>query len=197
MSFAKPLAPVTLENEFVRLVPLERDHANALAELTVGTGLTRLFPEPLETREGVDKFVATALALAEKAQALPFVIIDRASGAVAGSTRFGNIAAEHRRVEIGWTFLGRPWQRTAINTSAKLLLLTHAFERLGCIRVELKIDARNVRSRTAILRMGAVEEGTLRHHIVCADGHLRDTIYFSILVAEWPAAKAALEAKLR
>ncbi len=122
--------------------------------------------------------------------------MDRASGAVAGSTRFGNVAPEHRRVEIGWTFVGYPWQRTSVNTAAKLLLLTHAFERLGCVRVELKTDARNTVSRAAILRLGATEEGILRHHIVCADGHLRDTVYFSILAAEWPAVKAKLTARL-
>jgi RimJ/RimL family protein N-acetyltransferase len=196
MAFAEPLSPLTLENQHVRLIPLAPEHTDALADLTVGTGLTRWFPEPLETRAAVDKFVETALALAAKAQALPFAIIDPATGAVAGSTRFGNVAAEHRRVEIGWTVVGRPWQRTRVNTAAKLLLLTHAFERLGCIRVELKTDARNATSRAAILRIGATEEGALRHHIVCADGYLRDTVYFSILAAEWPAVKAALDAKL-
>jgi RimJ/RimL family protein N-acetyltransferase len=166
-----------------------------LAALTVGTGLTRWFPQPLDTRADVDRFVDDALELGDRGLALPFAIVDP-QGRVAGSTRFGNIATEHRRVEIGWTFVGRSWQRTPINTAAKLLLLSHGFERLGCIRIELKTDARNAVSRAAIARIGATEEGILRHHIVCADGHLRDTVYFSVLDSEWLAVKARLEEKL-
>jgi RimJ/RimL family protein N-acetyltransferase len=185
-----------LENAFVRLETLSPDHAAALAALTVETGLTRWFPQPLETPADVDQFIAVALADAAKGAATPFAIIDRASGQIAGSTRLGAIAPEHRRAEIGWTFVGEPWRRTAINTAAKLLLLTHAFEAMGCIRVELKTDARNARSRAAIARLGAVEEGVLRSHMICADGHWRDTVYFSILAPEWPAAKARLTALL-
>jgi RimJ/RimL family protein N-acetyltransferase len=167
----------------------------ALAELTAGNGLTRWFPQPLDEYADVEQFVTEALSLAEKQLALPFAIVD-GQGRVAGTTRFGAIVAEHRRVEIGWTFVGRPWQRSPINTAAKLLLMTHGFERLGCIRIELKTDARNAVSRAAIARIGAVEEGMLRHHIICADGHLRDTVYFSVLDDEWPAVKARLEARL-
>jgi RimJ/RimL family protein N-acetyltransferase len=179
----------------VRLEPLSAAHAGALAALTVGTGLTRHFPEPLETRSAVDAFVSTAIALAAKDQALPFAIVTP-DGTVAGSTRFGNVAPDHRRVEIGWTFVGFPWQRSPVNTAAKLLLLGHAFDRLGCVRVELKTDARNLVSRAAILRLGATEEGTLRRHIRRADGSYRDTIYFSILDSEWPAVRARLAEKL-
>jgi RimJ/RimL family protein N-acetyltransferase len=195
-NFAEPLAPVVLENAHVRLEPLRLDHAGALAELTVGTALTRWFPQPLETRDALDNFVATACDLAAKGQALPFVIIDKTSGKVAGSTRFGAIAAEHRRVEIGWTFVGLQWQRTPVNTAAKLLLLAHAFERLGCLRVELKTDALNAASRAAIARIGAVEEGALRRHVIRADGSYRDTVYFSIIDIEWPSARARLEERL-
>ena len=102
----------------------------------------------------------------------------------------------HRRVEIGWTFVGAKWQRTAINTAAKFLLLEYGFERLNCLRIELKTDSRNARSRGAIARIGATEEGTLRRHVICADGHLRDTIYFSIVADEWPGVKARLQARL-
>ena len=115
---------------------------------------------------------------------------------IVGSTRFGAIAPEHRRVEIGWTFVGRNWQRGPVNTAAKLLLLTHAFERLNCLRVELKTDSRNAASRTAIRRIGAVEEGTFRRHLICADGHFRDTIYFSIIAEEWTTVKDQLQAGL-
>jgi RimJ/RimL family protein N-acetyltransferase len=174
---------------------LRWDHAPALAKLTVGNDLTRWFPQPLDTRAEVDKFVADALVLAETQQALPFTIVD-AQGRIAGSTRFGAIVPEHRRIEIGWTFVGTAWQRTAVNTAAKLLLMEHGFERLGCNRIELKTDARNAVSRAAIARLGATDEGTLRHHMVCADGHLRDTVYFSVLASEWPTVKAGLRAKL-
>jgi RimJ/RimL family protein N-acetyltransferase len=185
-----------LENAFVRLEPLGIRHAGALAGLAVGTGLTRWFPEPLETSAAVDRFIAKALDDAASGLARPFAIVDPATGAVAGSTRFGAMAPEHRRVEIGWTFVGEPWRRTAINTAAKLLLLTEAFERLRCIRVELKTDARNLVSRAAIARLGAIEEGVLRSHIICADGYRRDTVYFSIVAPEWPAVKARLSARL-
>jgi RimJ/RimL family protein N-acetyltransferase len=174
---------------------LRPEHARALAELTVGNDLTRWFPQPLDTRAEVDKFVSEALVLAETQQALPFVIVD-AQGRVAGSTRFGAIVPEHRRLEIGWTFVGAAWQRGPVNTAAKLLLMEFGFERLGCNRIELKTDSRNAASRAAILRLGATEEGILRHHIICGDGHLRDTVYFSVLASEWPTVKAGLQAKL-
>jgi RimJ/RimL family protein N-acetyltransferase len=193
--FAEPIAPVTLANDFVHLEPLRADHVSALVELTVGQNLTRWFPQPLDERRHVEQFVAEALDLAAKQLALPFAIVTR-DGRIAGSTRFGAVVAEHRRVEIGWTFVGRDFQRTPVNTAAKLLLMTHGFERLGCIRVELKTDARNAVSRAAIARLGATEEGTLRHHVICADGHLRDTVYFSVLAQEWPGVKAGLQAKL-
>ena len=193
--FTGSLEPVTLENAFVRLEPLRLDHAADLAALTVGTGITRWFPEPMETRPILDRYVAEGVHQAEAGTALPFVIVDP-GGPVVGCTRYMNISPENKRVEIGSTFIGAPWQRSAINTAAKLLLLQHGFERLGCIRIELKADARNTKSRNAILRIGAKEEGTLRRHVVCSDGYLRDTVYFSILADEWPTVKARLVARL-
>ena len=142
------------------------------------------------------RFVPLAMELEAKGQALPFAIIDRKSGRIAGSSRYLNIAAEHRRLEIGHTFVGAAWQRTAVNSAAKLLLLAHAFERLGCIRIELKTDARNAQSRAAIARLGAKEEGVFRRHMICADGSRRDTVYFSIVSEEWPSIKARLVARL-
>ncbi len=189
------IGPVTLQNDVVRLEPLSRDHAADLAALTVGTGITRWFPQPLESRGDVDRFIAEALEQESQGLALPFTIFD-AQGWIVGSTRFGAVVAQHRRVEIGWTFVGAPWQRTAINTAAKLLLLTHAFEGLGCIRVEFKTDSRNQRSRNAIGRLGATEEGILRRHMICADGYIRDTVYFSIVAEEWPDMKARLQTRL-
>jgi RimJ/RimL family protein N-acetyltransferase len=193
--FAEPLTPVTLQNAFVRLAPLSATHAADLAALTVGTGITRWFPEPLESREIVDAYIAEALEQVTRGVSLPFTIFD-SQGWIVGSARYMNIVPEHRRLEIGSTFVGAPWQRTAINTAAKLLLLEHGFERLDCERIELKTDGRNLKSRAAIARIGAAEEGTLRRHVICADGHRRDTVYFSILAAEWPGVKARLLARL-
>jgi len=168
--FNEQLRPVTLENAFVHLEPLRLDHAADLAALTVGTGITRWFPEPMETRAILDRYVAEGVAQAEAGTAVPFAIVDP-DGPVAGCTRYMNIAAEHRRLEIGSTFVGAPWQRSAIITAAKLLLLEHGFERLGCIRIELKADSRNMKSRNAIPRLGATEEGTFRDPIVGGEGH--------------------------
>jgi RimJ/RimL family protein N-acetyltransferase len=128
--------------------------------------------------------------------ALPFVTIDRASNTVVGSTRFGNIDRANRRVEIGWTWINPQWQRTYINTEAKYLMLRHAFETWQCIRVELKTDSLNEKSRNAMLRIGAKEEGTLRNHMVTYSGRLRHSVYFSIIDSEWPQVKANLEAKM-
>ena len=128
--------------------------------------------------------------------ALPFATLDAATGEVIGSTRFGNIDLSNRRAEIGWTWLRRDRQRTACNTEAKYLMLRHAFDVLGCIRVELKTDALNQQSRAAILRIGAVEEGILRAHMITASGRLRDSVYYSILDREWPAVRERLEGML-
>lgn len=114
-------------------------------------------------------------------------------GKVVGSTRFGNIDLKNRKLEIGWTWVSRPWQRTAVNTEAKLLMLTYAFEQLRCIRVEFKTDALNLASRKAIARLGAKEEGVLRRHMITETGRFRDSVYFSILDDEWPAIKRRLE----
>ena len=124
---------------------------------------------------------------------LPFVTIERSSGRIVGSTRFGSYDPLNRRIEIGWTWLARAWQRTATNTEAKYLMLTHAFERLGCVRVELKTDVLNLPSRKAMTRIGAKEEGILRKHTLMWTGRYRDTVFYSILDEEWPQVKARLE----
>jgi RimJ/RimL family protein N-acetyltransferase len=141
-------------------------------------------------------YIEAALNEEERGVSLPFAIVDKAAGRAVGSTRYGNIDRTNHRVEIGWTWIAREWQRTAINTEAKYLLLRHAFESLGCMRVELKTDSLNERSRAAILRIGAREEGVFRNHMVTASGRIRHTVYFSIIDSEWPAVKARLEAKL-
>jgi RimJ/RimL family protein N-acetyltransferase len=124
-------------------------------------------------------------------------LIDKASRRIIGSTRYGNIDRVHHRVEIGWTWVARQWQRSAVNTEMKYLLLRHAFETLKCIRVELKTDSLNERSRAAILRIGAREEGTFRNHMITASGRIRHTVYFSILDSGWLDVKTRLEFKLR
>ena len=180
----------------MRLEPLTFDHLDALCAVGLDDDLWRWSPSPIRSRGDMERYIRTALDAQRRGEALPFATVERESGTVVGSTRYGNIDLKNRRVEIGWTWVAGPWQRTAVNTEAKLLMLRHAFGPLGCHRVELKTDARNERSRRAILRLGAVEEGTLRKHMVTASGYVRDTVYFSILDDEWPAVVSRLEAKL-
>jgi N-acetyltransferase len=148
---------------------------------------------PIRTPEEMRSYMDTALQLQREGTALPFVTVERSTSRVAGSTRFGNYDRANRRIEIGWTWLARAWQRTAMNTEAKYLMLSHAFERLGCVRVELKTDVLNSQSRNAILRIGAKEEGILRKHMLTWTGRYRDSIYYSILDEEWPQVKARLK----
>jgi RimJ/RimL family protein N-acetyltransferase len=150
----------------------------------------------ITTRDEMRRYVETALEEQSKGLSLPFVTIEKSSGKVIGSTRFGNIDRENRRLEIGWTWVARNWQRTPANTEAKYLMLRHAFERLGAIRVELKTDSLNERSRRAILRIGAKEEGTFRNHMITQTGRFRHSVFFSVIDSEWPAVRAGLEAKL-
>ncbi len=191
------IRPVTLEGDHVRLEPLTMAHHAVLWETAKDHDLWRWTASDIRKPEDLTRYMETALAEQAAGRALPFATVARAHGRAVGSTRFGNIEPLNRRVEIGWTWLGSAWQRTAVNTEAKLLMLTHAFESWGCIRVELKTDALNQASRAAIARLGAKEEGTLRRHIVTQRGRVRDTVYYSILDEEWPSIKARLEARLR
>lgn len=190
------IAPITLEGKHVRLEPLTMEHHAALWEIAKDHELWRWTASDIRTPEDLRRYMETALAEQTEGRSLPFATIARAAAQVVGSTRFGNIDRLNRRVEIGWTWIGRAWQRTALNSEAKLLMLTHAFETLGCMRVELKTDALNQPSRAAIARLGAKEEGTFRKHIVTQLGRVRDTVYYSILDEEWPGVKARLEARL-
>ncbi len=144
----------------------------------------------------LERYVRAALADQMLGKSVPFVTIERASGKIVGSTRFGNIDTANRKVEIGWTWLNPEWQRTAINTEAKLLMLTHAFEVWKCVRVELKTDSNNEKSRKAIARIGALEEGILRNHMITETGRFRDSVYFSIIESEWETVKANLASKV-
>ena len=190
------VVPVTLEGQHVRLEPLAKAHLSGLAEVGLDEELWQWIPAPVRTAEEMAAYLETALQEQERGVSLPFALIERATGRAIGSTRYGNIDRTHHRVEIGWTWVAREWQRTAVNTEAKYLLLRHAFETLGCMRVELKTDSLNERSRAAILRIGAREEGTFRNHMITASGRIRHTVYFSIIDSEWPAAKTRLESIL-
>lgn len=190
------LTPVTLDGQQVRLEPLALAHHAALCEVGLDPELWRWTTSSAQTPEAMLDYVRTALRWQEEGTALPFVTVDRSTGRPVGSTRFANADRVHRRVEIGWTWIARPWQRTPVNTEAKYLMLRHAFEHLGCVRVEFKTDALNTRSRAALLRIGAVEEGTLRSHMITASGRVRDSVYFSVIEGEWPRVKGELERRL-
>lgn len=196
MKIEMKIEPIILENEFVRLEPLKVGHLDALYEAGSDETIWKLNPEPVETREAMEKYIETALEENARGISLPFVTIERQTNRVAGSTRFGNIDIKNLRAEIGWTWINPRWQRTFVNTAAKLLMLTHAFETWRCIRVEFKTDVLNENSRAAILRLGARQEGILRQHMICRSGRLRDSVYFSILDNEWQSVKASLLRKL-
>jgi RimJ/RimL family protein N-acetyltransferase len=191
------IEPIMLEGSHVRLDPLSLEHVSQLCDVGLDPGLWMWTPTAVTTADEMRLYIQAALQMQNDGSALPFAIIDRSSGRAIGSTRFGNIERDHRRVEIGWTWIARPWQRSATNTESKYLMLRHAFEVFGCRRVEFKTDSLNERSRAAILRIGAKEEGILRNHMLTQNGRMRDTVYYSILDREWPEVKAGLEAKLR
>jgi RimJ/RimL family protein N-acetyltransferase len=190
--------PLTLEGSVARLEPLRRDHVHLFWDVAKDSleDIFRWIPYPMRTLEDFQRLVDRTFADQDRGESIVFATIDRRSGRVVGSTRFMNIDRINLRVEIGSTWIAPPWQRTALNTEAKYLMLRHAFEVWKCIRVELKTDALNEKSRGAILRLGAREEGALRKHLVTWTGRVRDTIYFSILDTEWPQVKSRLEAKL-
>jgi N-acetyltransferase len=188
-----------LEGESVRLEPMREDHVDALCEIGLDPDITRLMPNRLFTREDMAGYIRDALAARQALSAIPFVTVltaDRLVSRVVGTTRFLNIDSRNRRMEIGATWIGKQWQRTWVNTEAKYLMLRHAFETLECVRVELKTDSLNARSRQAILRIGAVEEGVLRNHVITSDGRIRHTVVFSITASEWPEVRRRLEGLL-
>lgn len=191
------VAPVTLHGEHVRLEPLSFDHEAGLWQAAQQPEIFRWFVEQIRRPEDLHAFIRGALEAQSAGQALPFCTVDVKTGQPIGSSRFGSIERTHRRVEIGWTWLTSTAQRTACNSEAKYLMLRHAFETWNCVRVEFKTDSLNERSRAALSRIGAKEEGTLRNHFICDTGRLRHSVYFGITQDEWPAVKAALQQKLR
>ncbi|HLZ22169.1 MAG TPA: GNAT family protein, partial [Ktedonobacterales bacterium] len=190
--------PVTLVGENVRLEPLELAHAEALYLAGQHPRIWDYMPvDPSASVASMRAWIAEALAAREASTQMPFAIFERATNAIPGSTRYLDISAHDRNLEIGWTWLTPAAQRTAVNTECKYLLLRHAFETLGAIRVQLKTDRRNETSQRAIERLGAVREGILRKQRIVRDGYQRDSVMYSITDDEWPAVKAGLEAKLR
>ena len=187
------LSPITLAGRHARLEPLRTAHAGALercgADAEVWRWMPSLRPDP---RESVQVWQKTVTAL-PSAEAVAFAIVDLARDEAVGGTTLFDYSEAHRRVEIGYTWLAKSAWRTPVNTECKFLLLRHAFETLGCNRVQLKTDSRNERSQAAIARLGAVREGVLRAHMVMPDGWLRDSVMFSITAPEWPAVKTRLE----
>ena len=190
------LRPLELTGRIVRLEPLELEHVPALTRVGCHEELWRWTPMQILTEAEMRSFVETALEWQAGGTALPFVTRSVRTGEVIGSTRFANVDVANRRVEIGWTWVTPAWQRTGANVEAKYLMLRHAFEALGCIRVEFKTDVLNQQSRRALTGIGAVEEGILRNHMVVWNGRLRDSVYFSVLPSEWPAVRERLERKL-
>lgn len=192
------MSPFSLEGKHVRLEPLRAEHAPMLWEIAKAhvNDLFQWIPYKLASLEDFQTFNRQVLDEQSRGISVPFATFERISNHIAGTTRYMNMDLANRKVEIGSTWIAPRWQRTAVNTEAKYLMLRHAFEVWNCLRVELKTDALNQRSRRAILRLGAKEEGTLRKHMLAYDGRQRDSVYFSILDSEWPAVKAQLESKL-
>ena len=190
------IEPVILDGKFVRLEPLSMSHLKGLLEVAFEESIWKWNPSAVSNQEDLENYIESALVDKEKGIALPFATIEQSSNKVIGSTRFGNMDTKNLRAEIGWTWINPNWQRSAINTEAKFLMLQHAFEIWNCIRVELKTDVLNEKSRNAILRLGAKQEGIFRQHVICESGRLRDTVYFSILDNEWQDVKRNLLRKL-
>jgi RimJ/RimL family protein N-acetyltransferase len=189
--------PVTLTGRTVRLEPLGEGHIPGLAQVGAAPSIWTYMPYgDVTTEDAMRTWVRDLLHHSAGGAELPFAVIHLATGRVAGATRYMDIRPAHRGLEIGGTWYGTEFQRTAVNTECKYLLLRHAFEALGCIRVQLKTDSRNERSQRAIERIGALREGVLRNHMIMPDGVYRHSVYYSILDTEWASAKVRLEQML-
>jgi len=188
--------PVTLQGSIVRLEPLSLDHLDGLAEVAFDESIWRwTIARPTDV-DGLRAWIETALANRATGSEMPFATIDRSTGRPIGGTRFMSIVPEHRRLEIGWTWVAPAWQRKGANQEAKCLQLRHAFEELGANRVEFKTDSLNEKANPALLSIGATYEGTFRNHMIMPGGRLRHSTYYSVTREEWPDRKAKLEARL-
>jgi RimJ/RimL family protein N-acetyltransferase len=196
MPLPTPLPPVTLEGRLVRLEPMSADHLDGLARVAFDPDLWRWTIARPTDRAGLEAWMATAMANRAAGSELPFVTIDLPSGRPIGSSRYLSIVPEHLRLEIGWSWVARDLHRSGANREAKLLMLTHAFDVLGCNRVEFKTDSLNEKARAALLGIGATFEGIFRNHMVMPEGRLRHSAYYSVTKEEWPAVKASLAASV-
>lgn len=187
---------VILDGKYVRLEPLRLQHLDELCAVGLDESLWTLTSNVMENFGDMRHYVEIALKEFEQKNSLPFVTVEKSSNKIVGSTRFGNIDVKNLKAEIGWTWINPEWQRSYVNTEAKLLMLAHAFEVWECVRVEFKTDALNEKSRNAILRLGAKEEGILRRHMITETGRFRDSVYFSIIDSEWEMVKTNLQSKL-
>lgn len=188
---------VPLQGNWARLEPLGEQHLADLFQASRDPEIWEFLPTPWpRTPEELRVWYAAAQALKGRGEEFPFAIIDLETGKAVGSTRYLDLFPQHRRIEIGWTWLGRAYWRTALNTECKYLLLKYAFEDLHCIRMQLKTDLRNKRSQKAIERIGAVREGVLRKAVIVKDNYQRWSVYYSILDDEWPQVKTRLETRL-
>jgi len=194
---AVEINPVELVGQKVTIRPMEVHHVQQLFEAGSNPDIWAHMPMKVQSLEDMKRLVDGALQAREQGTEFPFIILDQDSGKVVGSTRFLDISIPNRNLEIGWTWLSPSVWRTGINTECKYLLLTHCFETLGVIRVQLKTDGRNVRSQQAIERLGAVREGVLRRHRVMYDGYVRDSVYYSVVDHEWSAVKERLQSMLQ
>ena len=191
------ITPVTLTGTHVRLEPLTEAHISGLAEIGMGQDFWHfMLYGDMNTEADMRNWVQDIMSRGQRGTDLPFAVIDLASGRVAGATRYLNIMPKDRGLEIGGTWYGTEFQRTAVNTECKYLLMTHAFETLRAIRVQLKTDSRNTRSQRAIERIGAKREGVLRNHMILPDGYFRHSVFYSVLDTEWPEVKMNLEAMM-
>ncbi len=190
------LEPVTFSGRVVRLEPLTLEHHADLCRAGLDPELWQWAPTVIRTPDDMREYIETALRWQAEGSALAFAVVPLAHGRAAGSTRYANVDLANRRLEIGWTWYARAFQRTGVNTESKYLLLKHAFETLGAVRVEFKTDSLNARSRAALLRIGATEEGTLRNHMITWSGRLRHSVYYSVIAEEWPDVRRRLEEKL-
>lgn len=190
------IKPLVLQGKHVRLEPLSASHKAGLCDAIHDGELWKLHVTLVPHPDIINEFLSDALQAYETGDGLTFAIIDIKTSKIAGSTRFMKANYPYKRIEVGYTFLGKSWQRTRINTEVKLLMLSHAFETLDFNRVEFLTDYLNNRSRQAILRLGAKEEGVLRNHMIMPDGRVRDSVLFSIIKNEWPGIKQHLSCKL-
>jgi len=189
------LHPAVLEGHGVRLEPLDSAHADALAAAAADGKLWELWYTSVPDPAGTAKYIADALAGKEAGHMLPWVVRELSTGSIIGSTRYHDIIASVDRVEIGYTWYGKSWQRTHVNTACKLLLLTHGFDAVGCQVIGLRTDIYNLASQKAIEALGAKKDGVIRHHWLRRDGSVRDTVMYSILKSEWPEVEAKLRAR--